>query len=73
MPLHPRYDTPTWLAYSPDTFLRVAEVLLPQSDFTPRRLLRIDDARALADEEFEAPLQRVLDALARRLGASRNR
>ena len=69
VPLHPRYDTPTWLAYSPDTFLRVAEVLLPRSDFKPRKLLRIDDARALADEEFEAPLQRVLDALALTIGS----
>jgi len=68
VPLHPRYDTPTWLAYEPETFLRVAEVLLPQSDFTPQKLMRVDDARALADDVFEAPLQRVLDILARTMG-----
>ena len=71
VPLHPSYDTPTWLAHDPATFLRVAETLLPQSDFAPRRLLRIDDARALADDAFETPLQRVIKALTGVIGGER--
>jgi amidase len=68
VPLHPSYDTTTWLALDAEVFLRVGAVLLPASDFTPQRVLILDDAWALADAEFAAPLQRVTDALTRRLG-----
>lgn len=63
VPLHPRFDTTTWLALDADTFHRVAQVLLPADGFTPRRVLRLDDAWTLADAEFAAPLQRVLRVL----------
>ena len=63
VPLHPRFDTTTWLARDAGTFERVAQVLLPADGFTPRRVLRLDEARALADAEFAAPLQHVLSGL----------
>ena len=63
VPLHPRFDTTTWLARDGHTFERVAQVLLPADGFTPRRVLRLDDAWALADAEFAAPLQHVLSGL----------
>jgi amidase len=68
VPLHPRFDTTTWLARDAGTFERVAEVLLPADGFIPRHVLRFDDAWALADAEFAAPLQRVLDTLSNLLG-----
>jgi amidase len=37
-------------------------------DWQPQRVLRVDDACALADPEFVGPLQRVLQATARLLG-----
>jgi amidase len=63
VPLHPRFDTTTWLARDAGTFHRVAQVLLPADGFAPHRVLRLDDAWALADAEFAAPLLRVLDTL----------
>ncbi|MFA6262639.1 MAG: amidase [Bacteroidia bacterium] len=68
VPLHPRYDTPTWLARSAETFLRVADVLLPATSFVPRRALRLDDAVALADADFAEPLLRLQCALNTRFG-----
>lgn len=64
VPLHPGFDTPTWLAHDGSTFERVGVQLLPDSAHTLRRVLRLDDAWALADPVFQMPLQRVLDALA---------
>jgi amidase len=64
VPLHPRFDTVTWLARDAAVFERVGAVLLPASAFQPRRVLRLDDAWALADDIFADPLQRVLQALA---------
>jgi amidase len=60
VPLHPAFDTATWLAHAADSFERVGAVLLPPSQFLPRRVLRLDDAAALADAAFFAPLQRAL-------------
>ena len=70
VPLHPRFDTPTWLAHEAETFERVGRVLLPDTPFNPERLLVPQDAWSLADAVFDAPLARVRDALARRLGTS---
>ena len=70
VPLHPAYDTPTWFAHDPETFLKVASVLLPPSAYAPSQILRIDDACALADDVFAAPLQRVLDVLEHSIGAA---
>ena len=64
VPLHPAFDTVTWLARHPATFERVGQVLLPASDFAPRRLLVPQDAWALADPVFTGPLNRARDALA---------
>ncbi|ODV12060.1 MAG: amidase [Rubrivivax sp. SCN 70-15] len=69
VPLHPSFDTVTWLAQDPATFERVASALVPDCPFTPRRLLVPADAWDLADPEFAATLQRVRDALAARLDA----
>ena len=68
VPLHPNFDTSTWLAQHATTFERVAQVLLPTTGFTARRVLRLEDACALADAEFAAPLQRVLGTLAALIG-----
>lgn len=68
VPLHPTFDTATWLAHDPATFQRVSDALLPATGFAPTRLLRLDDACALADADFAAPLRRSEAALARLLG-----
>ena len=68
VPLHPRFDTATWLAHEAATFEGVGCVLLPATGFVPRRLLRLDDAWALADAEFFVPLQHVLTQLSNTLG-----
>lgn len=70
VPLHPGFDTPTWLAHDGSKFERVGRQLLPNSAHTLRRALRLDDAWALADPVFQMPLQRVLDALADELAVS---
>jgi amidase len=69
VPLHPSFDTVTWLAHDSKTFERVGTVLLPASDFSARRLLILDDAWALADPVFAEPLHRVRDTLASLLPA----
>jgi amidase len=68
VPLHPMFDTATWLAHDAVTFERVGTVLLPATGFVPRRLLRLEDAWALADAEFFVPLQHVLTQLSNMLG-----
>ena len=70
VPLHPSYDTVTWLAHDRQVFGRVGKVLLPASPFKPRRILRVDDACALADQPFESPVGRVLTALEAMLESS---
>lgn len=70
VPLHPMFDTVTWLAHDADTFARVGALLLPPSGHVFGRTLRLDDAAALADAEFAAPLQRVLEAVAAVLGSA---
>ncbi|MFN4361910.1 MAG: amidase [Hylemonella sp.] len=67
VPLHPSFDTATWLAKDAEVFERVGRVLLPASPYTPRRLLLPLDAWELADEIFTTPLQRARDALAHQL------
>ena len=68
VPLHPSFDTITWLAHDAGCFERVGAVLLPASGPVFSRVLVLDDAAALADPEFAAPLQRVADAVATLLG-----
>lgn len=70
VPLHPSYDTPTWLAAEAGAFQRVADALLPASDYAPARIVRIEDACALADGVFDAPVRRTLDALERMIEAA---
>lgn len=69
VPLHPAYDTVTWLSHDSNTFCRVGAELLPSSSFRPRRLLRLDDACALADPVFELPLRCALRTLELQLDA----
>lgn len=68
VPLHPSFDTVTWLAHDSATFERVGAVLLPTNYFEPTRLLIAQDAWALADPVFAEPLHRARDALATLLG-----
>jgi amidase len=68
VPLHPSFDTATWLARDADVFEQVGRVLLPASSYTPRRLLLPLDAWELADDLFASPLQKARDALAQALG-----
>lgn len=68
VPLHPSFDTATWLAHDARTFARVAAVLLPPSAHRLRRVLFPEAACALADPAFAAPLARVLAAATRLLG-----
>ena len=67
VPLHPSFDTATWLAREGEVFERVGQVLLPESAYTPRRLLLPLDAWELADDIYTAPLQGARDALAHQL------
>ncbi len=68
VPLHPSFDTVTWLAHDSATFERVGAELLPASHFEPQRVLILQDAWALANPVFAEPLQRARDALAALLG-----
>ena len=63
VPLAPGFDTATWLALDAATFARVGEVLLPESRLAPRQLFVLDDACALADPAFSAPLRAVVREL----------
>ena len=67
VPLHPSFDTATWLARDGQVFERVGRVLLPERTYNPRRLLLPLDAWKLADDLFHAPLADARDALAREL------
>jgi amidase len=70
VPLHPAFDTVTWLASSAEVFERVGAVLLPDSAFSPRRVLYLEDAVALADAEFRTPLQQLTQLLAGRVATA---
>ena len=69
VPLHPSYDTATWLAHDGATFERVGEALLPPAtaDYAPARVLLPRDAWAEADALFQPLLQRVAQTLAQLL------
>ena len=60
VPLHSSYDTMNWFAHDADTFLKVAKVLLPASDFNARRVLKPSAVWALASEDFQPGLNDVL-------------
>lgn len=72
VPLHPSFDTPTWLAAEASTFLKVAETLLPAANYRPTRVLRITDAFANADQLFTAPANAVFAALAQAIGPAQD-
>lgn len=64
VPLSPDFDTPTWMAHDADTFVRVAEVLLPPAPAsTFSRAFLLNDALAQADEVFRPNVERVFAAL----------
>lgn len=69
VPLHPSYDTATWLAHDGDTFERVGAALLPATGdgYAPTRVLLPRDAWAEADALFHPWLDRVAQTLARLL------
>jgi amidase len=62
------FDTVGWFARDPQIMRRVGEVLLPASDFKPRRLLIAQDVFAFAGPEVTealgAPVSRVKEAFA---------
>jgi amidase len=64
------FDTVGWFARDPQTLLRVGEVLLPASDFKPKRLLIAQDAFAFAGAEvtdaLAAPVSQLKEAFADR-------
>ena len=70
VPLHTSFDTLTWFAHSPVTFKRVGQVLLPESSFVARRILKPTALWELASEDFQAPLKAILTAAERLLGTS---
>lgn len=59
VPLFPSFDTVNWLAHDADTFVRVAEVLLPELIYMPSELLVLDDAFREAAPCFQVLLERV--------------
>ncbi|MBA2962750.1 MULTISPECIES: amidase [Ramlibacter] len=64
VPLHPGFDTPTWLAHAAPTFARVGAVLLPPAPPRAwRRAQRWQAAWEQADAVFQAPLQAAWQAL----------
>lgn len=69
VPLHPNYDTPTWLAADDEVFERVGQVLLPDTAYQPARILAPADAWQQADQVFQPLLARVTQELADLLGA----
>lgn len=72
VPLCPDFDTPTWLAHDSDTFVHVAEVLLPTASCpTFSRAFLLDDALAQADEVFQSSAERVFAALERSYAGTR--
>jgi amidase len=72
VPLHPGFDTATWLAATPEVFEAVGAVVLPPGPALPAswpsRLRVFDDTWALADPDFAEALTCVTAALALRLG-----
>jgi len=70
VPLHPIYDTITWLAHDADVFARVGAALMQESDYASTRLLKLDDATGFADDVFNEPMARVLAALESELGSA---
>lgn len=64
VPLHPSFDTPTWLAHDAATFARVGDVLLPARPAPQwRRAIRWSAAWAQADDAFRPALQAAWQAL----------
>jgi amidase len=63
----PGFDTVGWLARDAETFARAGEVLLDSHAHrpTPRRLIVLDDAFAIADEPVRAALRDTVEGVAR--------
>ncbi len=70
VPLHRLYDTPTWFAHDAQTFLRVGDVLMADSDYAPTRAILLDDVTRLADPVFQEPLARVLKVIEQMMAAA---
>lgn len=64
VPLHPSFDTATWFAHDAETFERVAEALLPATDFSATGAFVLQDAAHEADTEVAALLPQATQALA---------
>lgn len=69
VPLHPSFDTMNWFAHDADTFSRVAQVLLPATDFKARRVLKPAAVWALASEDFQEALTDVLNKAVKLIGS----
>jgi amidase len=69
VPLHPSFDTPTWLAHEGATFARVGDVLLPQQPATAwTEAVRWTAAWDEADAAFHPALKAAWTALGQVLG-----
>ncbi|MDO8693690.1 MAG: amidase [Sheuella sp.] len=69
VPLHPSFDTMNWFAHDADTFSRVAQVLLPATDFKALRVLKPAAVWALASEDFQQALTDVLNKAVKLIGS----
>jgi amidase len=69
VPLHPSFDTMNWFAHDADTFIRVAQVLLPATDFKARRVLKPAAVWTLASEDFQQALTDVLNKAVKLIGS----
>lgn len=69
VPLHPSFDTPTWLAHEAATFERVGRVLLPDAPAPQwRQAVRWSAAWDQADAAFHPALEAGWQALTQTLG-----
>ena len=68
VPLHPSFDTPTWLAHDARTFERVGTVLLPAAPAPAwQEAVRWSAAWELADAAFQPALEAAWQALTQTL------
>ncbi len=69
--LNPSFDTSTWFAHDPDTFMKVAKVLVPTGQpVTFSKVMMFDDAMAQADDCFREKAEAVFAALAESMESS---
>lgn len=68
LPMQPMFDTLTWLAHDPETFMKVGAVLMPDNPHRFTRLVHFQSLWDLADEDFKVHLKTVQETLSKVLG-----